>query len=131
MSFEINSSDFTVIKNTSDWQPRPAIKEAMGHLCTVFSEAYPNAETGDTWVSFDNAVGRTTIFATPIDIMTPDGFHLLDRLVVKTVLPEGAWGLNNSLIVEANTMATTGALMVDPNTGDLVINGPSASGNLQ
>ena len=121
MSFEINSSDFTVIKNTSDWQPRPAIKEAMGHLCSVFSEGYPGAEVGDTWVSFDNVVGRTTIFATPIDIKTPDGFHLLDRLVVKTVLPEGAWQMNDLLIVEANTMATTGALMVDPNTGDLVI----------
>ncbi len=121
MSFEIKDSDFTVIKSSSDWQPRPAMKEAMGHLCSVFSEAYPNAETGDTWVSFDNAVGRTTIFATPIDIKTPDGYHLLDRLVVKTVLPEGAWELSDSLIVEANTMATMGALMVDPNTGELVI----------
>jgi hypothetical protein len=121
MSFEIKKPDFTVIKNINDWQPRPAIKEAMGHLCNVFSEAYPGAETGDTWVSFDNTVGRTTIFATPIDIKTPDGYHLVDRLVVKTVLPEGAWQLNDSLIVEANTMATTGALMVDPNTGDLVI----------
>ena len=121
MSFEINISDFTVIKNTSDWQPRPAIKEAMGHLCTVFSETYPNAETGDTWVSFDNAVGRTTIFATPIDIMTPDGYHLLERFVVKTVLPEGVWQMSDSLIVEANTLATTGALMIDSGTGGLVI----------
>ena len=94
MSFEITKSDFTVIKNISDWQPRPAMQEAMGQLCSVFSEAYPNAETGDTWVSFDNAVGRTTIFATPVDIKTPDGYHLVDRLVVKTVLPEGAWELS-------------------------------------
>ena len=96
MSFEIKSSDFTVIKTTSDWQPRPAIKEAMAHLCSVFSEEYPSAEFGDTWVSFDNIIGRTTIFATPIDIKTPDGFHLLDRLVVKTVLPEGVWQMSDS-----------------------------------
>jgi hypothetical protein len=121
MSFEIKKSDFTVIKTVRDWQPRPALREAMHHFGSVFSGAYPNAETGDTWVSFDNAFGRTTIFATPIDIKTPDGFHLLDRLVVKTVLPESTWQMKESLIVEANTMAATGALMTDPNTGELVI----------
>jgi hypothetical protein len=121
MSFEITKSDFTVINSTSDWQPRPAIKEAISRLSSVFEDAYPAAESGDTWVSFDNTIGRTTIFATPIDIKTPDGFHLLDRLVVKTVLPAKDWDMSESLLVEANTLAATGALMVDPVTDELVI----------
>lgn len=121
MSFEITKSDFAVVNSMNNWQPRLAIKEAISRLSSVFEEAYPAVESGDTWVSFDNTVGRTTIFATPIDIKTPDGFHLLDRLVVKTVLPAEDWDISESLLVEANTLAATGALMVDPVTDELVV----------
>jgi hypothetical protein len=97
------------------------MQEALRIFGNVFSEGYPDVETGETWVSFKNFFGRTTIFAIPIDIETPDGFHLLDRIVVKTVLPGNLFQLDDSLIVETNTMATTGALMTDPDTGELVI----------
>ena len=121
MSFEIKNTDFTIINGTNNWQPRPAMKAAMESLCGFFSDAYPSTETGDTWLSFDNAIGRTTIFATPIDFKTPDGYHLLDRLVIKTQLPGDAWQMSDALIVQANTLATTGALMTDPDTKELVI----------
>lgn len=121
MSTTISNSDFTVVKSRENWQPRPAILEAMGHLADVFKEAYSTTETGDTWLAFDNAIGRTTIFATPIDITTQDGYHVLDRIVVKTVLPEGNGHLDEAMIAQVNTLATTGALMIDPITGELVI----------
>jgi len=121
MSFEITNSDFTVINPTNDWRPRPAIKEALSRLDSMFRDGTPTLEAGDTWISFDNIVGRTTIFATPIDMKTPDGYHLLDRLVVKTVLTEGFQHMSDSLVVETNTLATTGALLRDPKTGELVM----------
>lgn len=97
------------------------MRAVMESLSGFFSDAYASTETGDTWLSFDNTIGRTTIFATPIDFKTPDGYHLLDRLVIKTVLPEGVWQMSDSQICQANTLATTGALMIDPDTKELVI----------
>ena len=121
MSFAIQKSDFTVINSVDDWQPRPAMQAGMSRLSSHFCEVCPGAECGDTWVSFDNMIGRTTIFATPIDMRTPEGLHLLDRLVVKTDLPRDAWDLSDTQVVAVNTLATTGALMRDPGTGELAI----------
>ena len=121
MSHAIRNSDFTVINSTTGWQPRPVIREAMETLRSALGVVCSSIESGDTWLSFDNTLGRTTIFATPVDIETRDGYHLLDRLVVKTVLPRGEWQTDRSLLVQINTLATMGALMIDPDTGEAVI----------
>ena len=80
MSFQINKSDFTVINSTDDWQPRPAIKEALSRLDSMFRDGAPTLEAGRTWISFDNIVGRTTIFATPIDMKTPDRYQVKSKI---------------------------------------------------
>jgi hypothetical protein len=131
-------TDLPAWADTGGWRPRPALATLLEQVQYALRESFANFVTGWTFMSFDNIVGRTTIFAIPVDFMTPDGYQLLDRIVIRTVLPEEMDDWDEATLVQVNTLASTGALVIDPHVawaayyhvnGMVYVEPPEGSGN--
>ena len=59
----------------ADWQPRPALREAMQLIATIAVDD-PTAVISDRSITFQNMGERTTISAEPMNVTTLYGFEI-------------------------------------------------------
>jgi hypothetical protein len=102
-----------------DWQPRPALAEALERIATI-ADGDETAVITDREISFQNAGERTTISATPINVTTFDGLTITDIVKIRTPLTSFKYfdEENYSLI---NVFATTGAVVREADGEDVII----------
>ncbi len=107
-----NISAANTLHSVTDWQPRPELLQAMKAIGS-FAAAEENAIITDREISFDGRVGRTTITASNVDVLTVDGYRISERIDVRTPLPI-LDGFTDEQITLANTLTTTGAIVRYP-----------------
>ena len=111
--------DIHEIQRTDDWQPRPELLRAMQEIATI-ADGDDTAVITDRDVSFANIAQRTTITASEVDLVTVDGLTISERIDIRTPLPDFA-AMSLEQIAAANMMATTGAIVLDTDTGTAVL----------
>ena len=102
-----------------DWQPRPALVEAMAQIATIARED-ETAVITDREITFQNAGERTTISAAPIDVDTVDGLTITDIITIRTPLTSFKYFDENNYAL-INVFATTGAIVRDADGEDAVV----------
>ena len=111
MSVQIETTPSS--EHDDNWQPRPELLEAMRKIATI-ADGDETAVITDREINFQNGVNRTTIKASKVDLLTVDGQRISERIEVRTKLPEVLDDMTAEEITLANTMATTGAIVRDP-----------------
>ena len=118
----------TSIQNTTpaipgcadNWQLRPELLHAMQEIATI-AEGDDSAVITDREITFDNLGQRTSITASEVDLVAIDGLRISERIDIRTPLPEVFTELTLEQIAVANAMATTGAIVIDPDEGGAVL----------
>ena len=72
-------------ETTEEWQPRPAVREAMQRIATIAIDDRTAVIT-DTSMTFENMGERTTISVRPINVDTWDGARIAEILTIHTPL---------------------------------------------
>jgi len=103
-----------------NWQPRPELLQAMRNIATI-ADHDDTAVITDREINFQNGEHRTTIKASKVDLVTLDGQRLSERINIRTSVPEVFNQLTPIQIAIANTMATTGAIVRDPDDDSVAI----------
>ena len=99
-------------------QLRPEVLEAMRKIATI-ADRDADALITDREISFTNIIERTTITASAVNLTTVDGLRISERIDIRTALPEAFSEFTPIQIAVANTMATTGAIVRDPDDGSV------------
>ena len=68
-----------------DWQPRPALREAMQMIATIAVDDH-TALISDRSITFQNGGERTTISAEPLNVDTIDGLRIAEIVTIRTPL---------------------------------------------
>jgi hypothetical protein len=100
-------------EHEESWQPRPELLEVMRKIATI-AEGDETAVITDREINFQNGTQRTSIKASKVDLLTVDGHRISERIEVRTKLPEFLDDMTAEEITLANTMATTAAIVRDP-----------------
>lgn len=107
-----NTSSDNTLHSVTDWQPRLELLQSMKAIGS-FAANEGNADITDREISFNGRIGRTTITASNVDVLTVDGYRLSERIDVRTPLPI-LDGCTDEQITFANTLTTTGAIVRYP-----------------
>ena len=118
MSVQIETTPSS--EHEDNWQPRPELLQAMRNIATI-AEGDETAVITDREINFQNGAQRTTIKASNVDLVTLDGQRISERIDVRTPLPEPFGDFTPEQITLANTMATTGAIIRDPDDNAVVL----------
>ncbi|MFV1969207.1 MAG: hypothetical protein ACC628_27615 [Pirellulaceae bacterium] len=120
MDHSIHNETATPATHDNNWEPRPELLQAMHEIATI--AAYDDsAIVSDREISFANGPLRTSIIASEIDLVTIDGFRISERIDIRTPLPAVIAEMTAEQIAMANTMATTGAIVIDPDDGSTTL----------
>jgi hypothetical protein len=111
MSVQIETTPSS--EHDDNWQPRPELLEAMRKIATI-ADGDETAVITDREINFQNGANRTVIKASKVDLLTVDGQRISERIEVRTKLPDVLDDMTAEEITQANTMATTGAIVRDP-----------------
>ena len=103
-----------------EWQPRPELLQAMQNIASI-AEGDDTAVITDRAITFNNLAPRTSILASEVDLVTIDGLRISERIDIRTPLPDVFSELTDAQITLANTMATTGAIVRDPDEDGAVL----------
>jgi hypothetical protein len=114
MSVQIETTSSSARED--NWQPRPELLQAMRNIATI-AEGDETAVITDRDINFQNGAERTTIKASKVDLVAVDGQRISGRIDIRTSVPEAFNQFTPIQIVIANTMATTGAIVRDPDEG--------------
>ena len=118
MSVKIETTP--VPAHEDQWQPRPEMLQAMRNIATI-ADGDETAVITDREIDFQNGAQRTTITASNVDMVTLDGQRISERIDVRTSLPEAFDEFTPAQLAPANTMATTGAIVRDPDEDAVVL----------
>ena len=102
-----------------DWQPRPALAEALRQIATIARDD-ETAVISDREISFQNAGERTTISAAPINVDTVDGLTITDIITIRTPLTSFKY-FDEKNYAFINIFATTGAVVRDADGEDAIV----------
>ena len=116
MEHSLHNETATPVLDEDNWQPRPELLHAMREISTI-TESDDTAVITDREISFANGAQRTTITASRVDLDTVDGLHISERIDIVTPLPEVFTEMTAEQIALANTVATTAAIVRDPDEG--------------
>jgi len=120
MEQSIQDETTTPALHDDSWQPRPELLRAMREIATI-AEGDDSAVVTDRQISFANGAQRTTITASEVDLVTVDGLRITERIDIRTPLPEPFTEMTAEQIALANTMATTGAIVIEPGKGAALV----------
>jgi len=104
---------------TVDWQPRPALRDAMRRIATI-ADGDHSAEITDREIAFANYGERTTISVEPIDIDTWDGQRITECVTIRTPLTRFKL-FDEQRYTFINIFATTGAVVRNEEEQDAII----------
>ena len=79
------------------------------------------ATINDRRIEFENFGQITTITASEVNLVAIDGLHISERIDIRTPLPLAYAELPPESITVANSMVTTGAIVLDAETGGAVL----------
>ena len=120
MEHSIQDETTTTALHNDNWQPRPELLRAMQGIATI-ADGDDSAVITDRQIAFTNGAQRTTITASNVDLVTVDGLRISERIDVHTQLPEVFAEMTAEKIALANTMATTGAIVIDLDEGAALV----------
>ena len=120
MEQSIQDETTTPALHDDSWQPRPELLRAMHKIATI-AEGDDSAVITDRQITFDNRGQRTTITASKVDLVTVDGLRIAERIDIRTRLPKVFVEMSMEQIALANTMATTGAIIIDRDQGATLV----------
>jgi hypothetical protein len=103
---------------TADWQPRPALREAMQRIATIAVDD-TTAVISDRSITFQNFAEQTTISAEPMNVATIDGFEISETITIRTPLTSFKF-FDEEHYSSFNIFATTGAIVRDSDGNDVV-----------
>jgi hypothetical protein len=119
MNTPIQTTPPAVSDRTADWQPRPALREAMQQIAMIAVDD-STAVISDRSMTFQNLGERTTISAQPMNVDTIDGMRIAEIITIRTPLTTlKLFDEKNYSFI--NIFATTGAVVRDADGEDLVI----------
>ena len=109
--------------NKPSWQPRPEATEAIREIKAQISGWFPESEYSETETSIEFPVlfGQCTVRVLPVELDTFDGLRISERLEARTVLSYVLDDFEDGFFNVANLMATTGAAMRCPDSGQMVL----------
>jgi hypothetical protein len=110
----------TTTSHEDDWQPRPELLQAM-HMIATITEGDDTAVITDRAITFNHLAQRTSIIASEVNLVAIDGQRISERIDIRTPLPEVFSEMTDEQIALANTLATTGAIVRDPDEGGTVL----------
>lgn len=101
-----------------DWQPRPALREALQRIATIAVDD-PTAVITARSMTFENLGERTTISAQPMGVDTIDGLRIAEIITIRTPLTTFKL-FDEKHYSFINIFATTGAVVRDADGEDLL-----------
>ncbi len=120
MEHSIQNETATPIRVDNDWQPRPELQQAMQRIATI-ARNDDTAVISDRQITFTNGAQRTTITASEVGLVTVDGLRISERIDIRTQLPDVFAEMTPERLALANTMATTGAIIIDSDEGAVIV----------
>ena len=106
-------------ETTEEWQPRPAVREAMQRIATIAIDD-PTAVITDTSMTFQNMGERTTISVQPMNLDTWDGARIAEIVTIHTPLTKFKMFDENDYAF-VNLFATTGAIVRQADGADALV----------
>jgi len=119
MNTSIQNTTQLIADCADNWQPRPALAEAMRRIATI-AENDETAVISERAITFQNQAERTTISAMPINVETLDGLWITECITIRTPLTSFKL-FDEKDYAFINIFATTGAVVRDANGEDAIV----------
>jgi len=111
--------EVTPVRTAGDWQPRPAVRDAMQRIATIAVDDH-TAFISDRSITIRNHRERTTISVEPVNADTWDGLRIAECITIRTPLTTFKI-FDEKYYSIINVFATTGAIVRDADGQDVVI----------
>jgi hypothetical protein len=116
MEHTIHNQATNPAEHEHNWQPRPELLQAMRNIASIVA-GDDTAVVSDWQITFANFAQRTSITASEVNLVTIDGQRIAERIDIRTRLPAVFAEMTAGQVAMFNTMATTGAIVLDPDEG--------------